>query len=125
MAVPMELERFVAVVTLQWAVSGIVTGTIFALSLWYIGRRTGSLGALSRRRAAAWGALAGVALPLGFGALLTAGGIGVPLAALLPLVATGAAFGAGTAAGMITLARRAPEPLAARRGAPALSPPVA
>jgi hypothetical protein len=123
--VPMQLERFVALVTLRWAVSGVVAGTLFALALWYVGRRGGSLGALSPSRAAVAGTLAGIALPLVVAPLLVMSGLAVPLTVLLPFVVTGAVFGAGTAAGTVALARRAPAPLAAGSDAPTLSPPAA
>ena len=120
--VPMQLERFIALVTIRWAVSGVVAGTLFALALWYVGRRLGSLAALSPRRAAVAGALAGVALPLVVAPLLVVSGVAVPLTVLLPFVVTGAAFGAGTAAGTVALARRAPEPLGAGPDAVLSSP---
>ena len=111
--VPIDLWRFVALGTLRWAAFGLVAGTLFALALWYVGRRVGSLGALAPSRAAAWGLGAGVALPLCVIALLATGGAAVPLVAMFPLVITSGVFGAGTAAGTVALARRGPAPLAA------------
>jgi hypothetical protein len=124
-SIPMAPARLVILVALRWAVFGVVAGSIFALALWYVGRRAGSLAALSPRRAAAWGAGAGVVLPLCVVALLAAGGAAVPLAAVLMLVVTGGVFGAGTAAGTVAVARRAPEPLGVARDMTALAPPVA
>lgn len=108
---PIGLWRFVTMVTLRWATSGLVAGTLFALALWYVGRRVESLGALSTRRAAAWGLGAGIAVPLCIVALMIASGIAVPLLAMMPLVVTSALFGAGTAGGTVALARREPTAL--------------
>jgi len=123
--IPMELTRFVALVTLRWAAFGLVAGTLFALALWYAGRRAGAVGVLAPRRAAAWGALAGVVLPLALVALLAAGGAVIPLATVLTLLVTGGAFGAGTAAGTVAIARRAPAPVGAGADVPSLSRPGA
>lgn len=119
--VPMELWRFVALGTFRWAAFGLVAGTLFALALWYAGRRVGSLDALAPSRAAVWGLGAGVALPLCVIGLLAAGGAAVPLVAMLPLVVTSGVFGAGTAAGTVALARR-PAPLVAGGQAATLPP---
>jgi hypothetical protein len=123
--IPIDPMRFVITVTLNRAIFGFVSGALFALALWYVGRRARGLGALSTRRVAAWGMVAGSVLPAGVVALLTATGVAIPLPPLLMMIATGGLFGAGTAAGTVAIARRAPEPLAVGSAATALAPPGA
>jgi hypothetical protein len=110
---------------LRWAVLGAAAGALFALALRRSGRRLPSLEALSPPRAAVWGAGAGLALPLGvLVAALALGAVAWPAALVLGVLGLGAALGAGTAAGTVAIARRAPVALAAPRPGP-LPPPVA
>lgn len=62
--IPMTLSRFIVLVTLRWAVFGAISGALFALVLWYAGRRVASLSVLSTIRSAGWSALAGAVVPL-------------------------------------------------------------
>jgi hypothetical protein len=114
-----------AVPVLRWAVLGAAAGAFFAFLVRRAGRRVPSLEALSARRAAAWGAAAGLALPLGvLAAMLALGPVAWPAALVLGVLGIGVALGAGTAAGTVALARRAPAGLATGPRTPAL-PPVA
>jgi hypothetical protein len=122
-----ELAPVVLGSALRWGLFGVVAGVLFALPLRRLGRRAGSLQALSARRASLWGGIAGAVLPLGVMASLT-GGAGVPGAAALLYVGVGVAFGSATGAGTVALARRAPgstRSLDAGQRLADLAPPVA
>jgi hypothetical protein len=111
LALPMESWRFVLIGTVRWTVFGAVAGILFSLGVMIATRRLRSLSSLSPRRAAWWGLGAGIVFPLvvvgGYAAVS-----GAPLLIrLLPLVVTSGVFGAGTAAGMLVLARRVPDSL--------------
>ena len=48
-----------------WALMGAIGGTVFAVAVSVASRRARTIGVLSMRRTAAWGALGGLVLPLG------------------------------------------------------------
>ncbi len=89
---------------------GLVAGLLFAAVLALRGRHLRTVDALSPRRAALWGAAAGLVLALPMLAVsLATGTLGVWYSGVLIKLAIGAAVGAGTAGGAVALARRVPD----------------
>jgi len=99
---PAPLSEWLLSLGLGFSGFGFLAGTGFAATLSLLdGRRT--LRELSTARAAAWGGLAGFALPLALVASLSGGAL-----PLLPAIASAAAFGTITAvlgAGTVHIAR--------------------
>ena len=107
---------------IMWGTWGFVNGAAFA-ALLAAGEARRPLDELSPARAALWGALGGGAMPLLVLTLLTLVtrpiGVLTPgwMVSLLGAGAISAALGAASAAGTVTLARRAPDPALAAAAA--------
>lgn len=106
---------------LEWGVGsaaiGLILGTSFATALTVLEGR-GTLAELTLKRAAACGALAGLAVPLAaLGVLLVAGGPPLSFGTVLPVFLSATLsyglLGAGLAAGTVAVAQRAPDELEA------------
>ena len=98
--------------TVGWAVTGAVSGVLFA-SMLILTERRHTLQQLVPRRIAAWGALGGALLPLVGATVTTAIAGPVALGGGVIRVGLGALLGASCAALSLKLARRAPSELGA------------
>jgi hypothetical protein len=100
-----DLLSFAWTIFLNWTLVGAISGAVFAVTLSIAERRKQSLEALSMRRVAVWGAVAGAGLPL----LLIPIFSTVPnvLSQVAVVVGLNGILGAGSAAASLSVARRA------------------
>lgn len=91
-----------------WGIWGAISGTVFAV-LMMLREREGSVGTLSARRIAAWGAFAGLPIPLLSTALMLTHARSLTVVpAVIGVIGVGALLGMACGVGSLALARRAP-----------------
>jgi hypothetical protein len=106
---------------MNWALLGAIGGTVFAIALSVAERRVRSVQQLSVKRAAFWGALAGLAVPLAYPNLWMAYNAGfLQTLILIPLCS---ALVSASAAGSLAIAQRSAPLLAPSNESPVLGVP--
>lgn len=108
-----NVSGFLWTILLNWTAVGPIGGAAFALTLSVAERRKSSLGGLSLRRVASWGAIGGVCLPIALYPTLS-GTIPNPMQQLVLDVVVYGALGAASAAASVRLAQRELLPLSTK-----------